>query len=288
MASAGDPLAAYADMDLELSDRDLRTISQLVYEKAGITLGDAKRPLIVARLQKRLRAGRFGSFGDYLAHVATDASGSELTALLDAITTNHTSFFREAQHFDFLATRIVPEWLARRDGAPLTGWSAPCSTGEEPYSIVMTLLECLPAAEHGRVRIEACDLSTKAVRTARAGLYPLARVDGVPLPMLRKYFERGLGDQSGLARVRRSVRECVDISVENLLEIQSLGRTFSFIFCRNVMIYFDRPVQQRVVAMLERHLVDGGYLFIAHSESLNGVQHGLQWVAPAIYRKGRA
>jgi chemotaxis protein methyltransferase CheR len=288
MASAGDPLAAYADVDLELSDRDLRTVTQLVYEKSGITLGDAKRPLIVARLQKRLRTGRFPSFGEYLAHVVADASGSELTALLDAITTNHTSFFREAQHFDFLTTRVVPEWLARTDGAPLTGWSAPCSTGEEPYSIVMTLLECVPAADRGRIRIEACDLSTKAVRAARAGLYPLARVEDVPQPILRKYFERGLGDQSGLARVRRAVREHVEISEQNLLEIQSLGRTFSFIFCRNLMIYFDRPVQQRVVAMLERHLAHGGYLFIAHSESLNGVQHGLQWVAPAIYRKVRA
>jgi chemotaxis protein methyltransferase CheR len=288
MAPASDPLTVYADVDLELSDRDLRTITQLVYEKSGITLGDAKRPLIVARLQKRLRNGRFGSFGEYLQHVASDRSGGELTALLDAITTNHTSFFREAQHFDFLTERIVPEWLERRDGAPLTGWSAPCSTGEEPYSIAMTLLECIPASEHGRVLIDACDLSTKAVRTARAGVYPLARVEGVPLPTLRKYFERGMGDQSGLARVRRSVRERVDISEQNLLEIQSTGRTYSFIFCRNVMIYFDRPVQQRVVAMLERHLVDGGYLFIAHSESLNGVQHGLEWVAPAIYRKGRA
>jgi chemotaxis protein methyltransferase CheR len=288
MASAGDRLAAYADVDLALSDRDLRTITQLVYEKSGITLGDAKRPLIVARLQKRLRTGRFASFGEYLERVAADASGGELTALIDAITTNHTSFFREAQHFDFLATRVVPEWLERRDGTPLTGWSAPCSTGEEPYSIVMTLLECLPAAEHSRVRIEACDLSTRAVHAARAGVYPLARVEGVPLPILRKYFERGLGDQSGLARVRRAVRDRVDVSVQNLLEIQSLGRTFSFIFCRNLMIYFDRPVQQRVVATLERHLADGGYLFIAHSESLNGVQHGLHWVAPAIYRKGRA
>jgi chemotaxis protein methyltransferase CheR len=273
--------------DVELSDRELRAITRLVYDKSGITLGDAKRPLIVARLQKRLRAGRFGSFAAYLRHVADDASGDELTALLDAIATNHTSFFRESQHFDFLAARVVPEWLARRDGTPLSGWSAPCSTGEEPYSIVMTLLECLPIADHGRVRIEAGDLSTKAVRTARAGVYPLARVERIPRPLLRKYFERGLGAQAGVARVRREVRAHVQLGVRNLIEIDTLGRRFDFVFCRNVMIYFDKPVQQRVVAMLERHLKPGGYLFIAHSESLNGTVHGLEWVAPAIYRKRR-
>jgi chemotaxis protein methyltransferase CheR len=286
MAPAADQ-SAFADPDLELSDRELQTITRLVYEKCGITLGDAKRPLVVARLQKRLRAGRFASFAAYLQHVDADASGDELTALLDAIATNHTSFFRESQHFDFLADRVVPEWLARRDGGPLTGWSAPCSTGEEPYSIVMTLLDCVPAADHDRVRIEACDLSTKAVRAARSGVYPLARVAELPPSILKKYFERGLGEQNGLARVRRAVRSRVQIRVRNLLEIERAEHTFDFVFCRNVMIYFDRPVQQRVVAMLERHLAPGGYLFIAHSESLNGVQHHLEWVAPAIYRKRR-
>jgi chemotaxis protein methyltransferase CheR len=287
MVPAGaDPV--FTDPDLELSDRELQTITRLVYEKSGITLGDAKRPLIVARLQKRLRAGSFASFAEYLKHVDGDASGDELTALLDAIATNHTSFFRESQHFDFLAARVVPEWLERGNGASLTGWSAPCSTGEEPYSIMMALLECVPATDHDRMRIEACDLSTKAVRAARAGVYPLARVEGLPRPLLQKYFERGLGEQDGLARVRQVVRSRVQIRVQNLLEIGHGERRFDFIFCRNVMIYFDRAVQQRVVAMLEQHLAPGGYLFIAHSESLNGVRHGLEWVAPAIYRGARA
>jgi chemotaxis protein methyltransferase CheR len=277
-----------AEPDLRLSDRDLHAIVRIVYERSGITLTEAKRPLIVARLQKRLRAGGFGSFRDYVRHVEADAGGEELTALLDAIATNHTSFFREAQHFDFLASTVVPEWLARRDGSFLGGWSAPCSTGEEAYSIAMTLLEATPASDHMRLRLDACDLSTKAVRAARAAVYPDDRVRGIPAPVLHKYFERGMGEQAGLVRVKRVVRALVDVQVRNLLEIESLGKTFAFIFCRNVMIYFDRPIQQRVVAMLERHLAAGGYLFIAHSESLNGIQHGLQWVAPAIYRKRRS
>jgi chemotaxis protein methyltransferase CheR len=274
--------------DLRLSDRDLQTIMRIVYERSGITLTEAKRPLVVARLQKRLRAGGFQSFRAYVKHVEADAAGDELTALLDAIATNHTSFFRESQHFDFLTQHVVPEWLAQRDGSMLTGWSAPCSTGEEAYSIAITLLEATPPPDHGRLRLDACDLSTKAVRAARAAVYPLERVRGIPRPILQKYFERGMGDQTGLARVRRAVRGLVDVKIQNLLEIESLGKSFAFIFCRNVMIYFDRPIQQRVVSMLERHLAAGGYLFIAHSESLNGIQHGLQWVAPAIYRKRRS
>jgi chemotaxis protein methyltransferase CheR len=276
------------DPDLRLSDRDLHTIVRIVYERSGITLTEAKRPLIIARLQKRLRAGGFLSFKDYVKHVESDPDGDELTALLDAIATNHTSFFRESQHFDFLTRQVVPDWLAQQDGSLLTGWSAPCSTGEEAYSMAITLLEATPLADHGRLRLDACDLSTKAVRVARAATYPLDRIRGIAKPILQKYFERGMGEQAGLARVRRPVRALVDIKVQNLLEIESVGKAFSFIFCRNVMIYFDRAIQQRVVSMLERHLAEGGYLFIAHSESLNGIQHGLQWVAPAIYRKRRS
>lgn len=280
--------AALIDPDLRLSDRDLQTIVRIVYERSGITLTEAKRPLIVARLQKRLRAGGFATFRDYVRYVEADTDGDELTALLDAIATNHTSFFRESQHFDYLAQQVVPDWLAARDGSMLTGWSAPCSTGEEAYSIAITLLEATPQADHGRLRLDACDLSTKAVRAAKSAVYPLERVRGIPRPILQKYFERGMGEQAGLARVRRSVRSLVDIRIQNLLEIESLGRTYAFIFCRNVMIYFDRSIQQRVVSMLERRLSAGGYLFIAHSESLNGIQHGLQWVAPATYRKRRS
>ena len=156
------------DPDLRLSDRDLHTIVRIVYERSGITLTEAKRPLIIARLQKRLRAGGFVSFRDYVKHVEADPDGDELTALLDAIATNHTSFFRESQHFDFLTRQVVPDWLALQDGSMLTGWSAPCSTGEEAYSMAITLLEATPQADHGRLRLDACDLSTKAVRAARS------------------------------------------------------------------------------------------------------------------------
>jgi len=228
-----------------------------------------------------LRSGGFTSFRDYLAHVEADTSGAEITSLLDAIATNHTSFFREPQHFDFLRSTIVPT-LAQ---SPIRIWSAACSSGEEPVTIAISLLDALGANPQSRIRILASDLSTKALAIANAGVYKMERVAGIPLDVLRRHFERGLGAQSGQARVAAHVRRLIEYRQLNFLDTSDLGERFDVIFCRNVMIYFDRDVQQRVVSLLERHLVAGGYLFISHSESLNGTSHGLRWVAPAIYRK---
>jgi chemotaxis protein methyltransferase CheR len=212
--------------------------------------------------------------------VEGDASGVAMTRFLDSIATNHTHFFREARHFDFLAEQ-VPALRARTHGAGLEGWCAACSTGEEPYTIQMRLHE----AGYDDVRLLASDISTKALKAARAAVYPMAKVADVPLPLLRTYFEKGLGEQEGLARVKQPLRQLIEFRALNLLDITTLGRQFDFIFCRNVMIYFDKAIQQRVVTTLERHLKPGGYLFIAHSESLNGITHGLEPMIPAVFRK---
>jgi chemotaxis protein methyltransferase CheR len=274
------PAPAFLESSLEPTERDLSAIIQLVYERSGITLHQGKRQLVTARLQKRVREGGFATFAAYLAHVEDDASGVAMTRFLDSIATNHTHFFREARHFDFLAER-VPALRARTHGAGLEGWCAACSTGEEPYTIQMRLHE----AGYDNVRLLASDISTKALKAARAAVYPMAKVADVPLPLLRAYFEKGLGEQEGLARVKQPLRELIEFRALNLLEITTLGRLFDFVFCRNVMIYFDKAIQQRVVTMLERHLKPGGYLFIAHSESLNGIVHGLEPIVPAVFRK---
>jgi len=274
-----DPIADAGDV--RLSDAELSRIVRLVYERSGITLHAGKRALVLARLQKRLRAGGFSSFRDYLAHVERDASGGEITALLDAIATNHTSFFREPQHFEFLRSTVVP-LLATGN---IRIWSAACSSGEEPVTIAITLLDALDARHHARIRILASDLSTRALTVASCAVYAMERVAGIPLDMLRRHFERGLGAQTGQARVAAHVRRQIEYRRLNFLEASDLGERFEVIFCRNVMIYFDRDVQQRVVSLLERHLVPGGYLFISHSESLNGTTHGLRWVAPAVYQR---
>jgi chemotaxis protein methyltransferase CheR len=271
-----------------LTDKDLAAVISLVYRKSGITLHEGKRALVTARLQKRLRATGTRTFGEYLKLVDRDESGDELVELLDAIATNHTSFFREAEHFAFLKARVVPEWQAQAGTAapePLHVWSAACSSGEEPYTLAISLLQTLPERDHGRFRILASDLSTKALRAAEAGVYRIEKVRDLPIEILRAHFEKGLGAQDGWARVQPQVKRPIEFRQINLLETGHVGRSFAAIFCRNVMIYFDRPAQQRVVANLEQHLKPGGYLFISHSESLNGITHGLRWVAPAVYQR---
>lgn len=268
---------------------DMEKIAGLVYAKSGISLRpDLKEAMVVARLQRRLRTCGFETFTDYLDHVEGDHSGSELQVLLNALTTNHTGFFREPQHFQHLADVVASRLTAQSQARPISGWSAACATGEEPYSMVVTLLERLPAQQHDRIRVMASDVATHAIDTARGGVYPIDRVSDVPMHLLRRYFERGLGEQAGLARVKRSVRKFVDFRRLNLIEIDSLGETFDYIFCRNVMFYFDRPARQRVVSMLERHLAPGGYLFVSHSESLSELAHNLRRSVPGVYQRGDA
>lgn len=264
----------------------MRRIASLVYARSGIALRpDVKEAMVVARLQKRLRTGGFVRFADYLRHVEQDRTGTELTALLDALTTNHTSFFREPAHFTFLADRVLQPLLSQSGSRPITGWSAACATGEEPYSMAITLLDRVPLSQHTRIRLLASDLSTRALAAARTGTYTLDRVADVARITLRRYFERGIGEQAGLVRVKAAVRSLIEFKRLNLMDIQLLGRTFDFIFCRNVMIYFDRDARQRAVSMLERHLAPNGFLFVSHSESLSEVSHRLERCATGVYQR---
>lgn len=265
-----------------LGDRELARITTLVRNKAGIALTEAKRPLIIARLQKRLRHLQLRSYADYLHVLENDSTGAELTSFLDALTTNHTYFFREEQHFTMLASQVVPEWRKRTPSGPMKIWCAACSSGQEPYTIAMTLADMPTPTPFTML---ASDLSTKVLAKAASGVYRMEDVQGLPTDILKRHFERGMGAQSGLARVSAALRRPITYRQINLLEQGPGGQPFDVIFCRNVMIYFEADVQQRVVAMLERHLAPGGYLFVSHSESLNAVEHGLKWVAPAAYRK---
>src|SRR5215471_18870969 len=253
----------------ELSDRDLSSIARLVYNACGINLHEGKRALVAARLQKRLRHGGFQSFRQYIRYVRADETGRELTALLDAIATNHTSFFREPRHFDFFTRTVLPP-LVERTG-PMSIWSAGCATGEEPYAIAMLLTERLGTGAGGRVRLLATDLSTKALATADAGVYKSLKLSELP-PGFDKYFVRGVRTQEGYVRVTPALRALVEFRWLNLVEADDAPAAYDVIFCRNVMIYLEAPVQQRVIASLERRLVPGGYLFLSHSESLGAVE----------------
>ena len=267
-----------------LSDRDLATIMRLVYEKSGITLHSGKRALVTARLQKPLRQSGFNTFRDYIRHLESDRSGLELTAMLDAIATNHTSFFREAQHFSFLTSVVLPALSERSATDPILGWCAACSSGEEPYTIAMTAFEHFGEGAGRMIRLLGSDLSTKALHRAAAGLYKVERVESIPRHLVLKYFDRQQVPP-GTVRISERIRRTVEFRHWNLLDSPPAGRQFDFIFCRNVLIYFDRAVQQRVIERLEERVAPGGYLFTSHSESLNGLRHRLTWVAPAVYRR---
>jgi chemotaxis protein methyltransferase CheR len=268
---------------MELSDAQFQSFSRMVYDISGIDLREGKKSLVVARLAKRIRQGGFDSFEHYWKHVVNDKSGDEVVNLLDCISTNLTYFFRESKHFDFLAAKVLPEMAGRRAGE-LSLWCAGCSTGEEPYSLAITILERLREASP-RVKIYATDISTSALKTAAQGVYNAARVADIPGPIVRRYFQKGQNSWEGHFRLKGRVREMVEFFRLNLMEPFPFDDYLHVIFCRNVMIYFDRNTQAGLVERFYHHLARRGYLFVGHSESLTGIRHGFKYVMPSVYRK---
>jgi len=271
-------------------DRDYEFIRELVYSHSRINLGPDKKELVSARLGKRLRATNLTSIGDYCRFLQDETSAEELSHLIDAISTNHTYFFREPAHFDFLTQKAIPEMIGRRSKErwpTFNLWSAACSTGEEPYSVAITLEQHLgEASPPWPWRIEATDISHRVLQRARVGVYKEEAVRNVPVALQRSCFQKGFGPQEGNYRVRSSLQENVTFRQLNLLEgPPPFHDPFHIIFCRNVMIYFDRPTQEELVRKLGRLLVPGGYLFVGHAESLSGIKHELELISTAIYRR---
>lgn len=265
-----------------LKPPEFEAIRRLAYEKFGLDLRRGKEELVAARLGKRMRQGGFDSFEEYYRHVVGDASGAALIEMIDALATNHTSFLREAQHFDFLRQNVLP---GLRERTRIEFWSAACSTGEEPYTLAFTLCEAWGADVFRRVRILGTDISTKALEAAQKAIYPAERFHTVPPGWLRQFLLRGEGRWKGWYRVKPELRSQVQFARLNLVESFSQTSLFPVIFCRNVMIYFDKATQETLVNRLAACLEPGGYLFTGHAESLTGVRHGLTYVRPAIYRK---
>ena len=265
-----------------LKASEFAKIRQLAYDTFGLDLRAGKETLVSARLGKQIRNSGCRSFDEYYQHVVDDPTGEALVNLIDALTTNHTSFFREPAHFDFVRKTFLPEWKTR---GGIDVWSAACSSGEEPYSIAMCMLDELGSAAPGKVRIQATDISTRVLAKAEQGIYPAERLEGLSAMQLRRYWLRGEGEWAGCYRAKKEVRALVEFRRLNLLEPVSESGRFALIFCRNVMIYFDKPTQQQVVDRLARRLDPGGYLLTGHAESLTGIEHGLRYIQPAVYRK---
>ncbi len=270
-----------------LSPAAYEFIAGLVYEHSRIRLGPDKQALVTGRLSKRLRQLRLDSFDAYCAFLRSPQGDQEIEQLVDMMSTNHTHFFREAAHLDFLRDHILPEMTPRlaKGREPFRLWSAASSSGEEPYTIAIVLAEYARLRGGLDWRIEGSDISTRILATARAGIYPAERVKLPEPELLPRYFQRGSGANAGQYRVKDGLRNAVTFHHLNLLQpTYPVPRGQHVIFCRNVMIYFDQQTQQQLIAKLTHHLVPGGYLIVGHSESLMGVRHELKQIRPAVYR----
>jgi chemotaxis protein methyltransferase CheR len=270
-----------------LADEDYEFLCSLIYERSRIHLGPDKRVLVSSRLAKRLRHHGLGGYGEYCDLLRSPRGEAELQFLIDRISTNHTHFFREKKHFDFLSQTLIPKWQAEgRRAEPVRIWSAASSTGEEAYSIAVHLAEHFAPAESGRWQIEGTDISTRVLEIARAGVYEVEKLECVAPDVLRRHFQRGVKEWAGHLRAKDELRRRMNFQHLNLLDGQyPFTRPFDLIFCRNVMIYFDRPTQETLVELLAEKLVPGGHLLVGHSESLSGVRHTLKLVQAAIYVK---
>jgi chemotaxis protein methyltransferase CheR len=273
---------------MSVSGKAYRVLTDLVYEHSRIRLGAEKQTLLANRLQKRLRTLGLTSYDDYCAVLQSDDGAQEIEELVDLISTNHTRFFREPNHFSFLANRVLPALVPRliTSGSTLRLWSAAASSGEEPYTIAIVV------AEHSRTypslnwQITASDISRRMLSHAQKGIYQMDSVESVPPELLRRYFQKGVGVRAGACRIKREVQEHVRFERINLFQAEyPMLPKQHVIFCRNVMIYFDPPSRASAVQRLIRQLSPGGYLVVGNAESLLGINHGLQQIQQGIYQR---
>lgn len=255
---------ATREREFAFTARDFEQIRGLIYQHAGISLSDGKVDMVYSRIARRLRANGLTSFQGYLDFL--DANPEEWQDFTNSLTTNLTSFFREEHHFPVLAERALE---AKGKGqSPVTLWSSACSTGEEPYSMAMTLVDAF-GTWTPPVKILATDLDTNVLKQAYKGIYPIERVEKLSAETRKRFFQRGKGDKAGMVRVRPEIRALVSFHPLNLLDGQwPMRGRFDAIFCRNVLIYFDKPTQYKLLARFHPLLREEGLLFVGHSESL--------------------
>lgn len=270
-------------MDYAISFEEFQRFRKLIYDESGISLSEQKRSLLVSRLSKRLRELGLASFSEYYERLLEDPTCEEFTRMLDLISTNKTDFFREPGHFEFLRERILPELHQLRR---IRVWSSACSTGEEPYTVAITLYEGVQDPAQWDFQILGSDLSTRVLTKAAAGMYDSDRLGQVPPDVVRRHFLRGRGASSGLVKVKPHLAAIIRFRRINLMDERFPIKTpLDLILCRNVMIYFDRSTQEKLVNKFHRYLRPGGYLFIGHSESLQWIEHPFKPLAPTIYQR---
>lgn len=272
--------------EFDFTRSDFERVRALIYQRAGISLADSKQEMVYSRLARRLRATGIQTFARYLDDLEAGRMASEWESFTNALTTNLTSFFREAHHFPLLAEHL--QALRRRDGAPITIWCSAASTGEEPYSIAMTACEAFNTLTPP-VQIVATDIDTNVLATGENGVYPMDRVDKVGAERLKRFFQKGKGANAGMARVRPELRQLVSFRQLNLLANEwPVQGQFDAIFCRNVMIYFDKDTQRRILARFVPLMKPHALLFAGHSENFLYVSDALRLRGKTVYELDQA
>jgi len=271
--------------EFHFTDKDFEYLRGLIYDHAGISMAESKRDLVYGRLARRLRALGLTRFSEYIEFLESNLD-HEAEHFVNALTTNLTAFFRENHHFEFLKNEFLPGLIRSKREKRLRIWSAGCSTGEEPYSIAMVLAEVMPS--DWDVRVLATDLDTSVVERGRTGIYPAERVASIPNGRLKRWFRKGRGAHAGQVQVVPAVRELIVFKPLNLMHPWPMKGRFDAIFCRNVVIYFDKDTQSRLFARFEERLEDHGRLFVGHSESLFKVTDRFRLIGNTVYEKAGA
>lgn len=282
MSNAAQPMQMN-DREFPMNDQNFNTISKIAYRYTGIKLPEQKRQMIYSRIARRIRALNLDNFDQY-CEIISDEKHAEFNEFINSITTNLTSFFRENHHFEYLESTIIPH-LKKIHGSnrKVRVWSAGCSTGEEPYSIAMTLLKSFGSSSNWDLKILATDLDSNVVTTGRNGIYVADRLSGLEPSLVKKWFS-GNADSSQYA-IADEAKNLIQFNRLNLLDNWPMRNKFDIIFCRNVVIYFDKPTQMKLFDRYAEQLNDGGYLIIGHSESLHKLTDRFEAIGKTIYRK---
>ncbi len=263
-----------------LTDLQFHKFADLVMQKVGIHLHAGKKQLLHSRISKVLRAKQIPSYKEYYQMLINESGEELLLEFINAVSTNTTHFFRESKHFDFIKKSWAPQ-LANKTQIKI--WCAASSSGEEPYSLAMAFRELFP---HKPCKILATDIDTNVLRTAANAVYHYDNViDRIPYPYLQKYFQRGTGNSKGYVKIKKQIRQMVSFKKLNLIEPFPFTSNFDLISLRNVMIYFKKETKEDIAGRMYHRLCPGGYFFIGHSESLNGISGGFEYICPAIYRR---
>jgi len=275
-----------AEKEFAFTRKDFDFLRGLSNEHTGIVVTDDKFDMFYSRLARRVRALGMGSFAEYCEYLRKDTDGEELTELINAVTTNLTAFFRENHHFEYLRENAIPERMVANNQRKLAIWSAGCSTGEEPYSLAMTLAEMSGALAGCDISITATDIDSSVLQRAATGVYTQDRVNGIEHARLKRWFLKGTGRQAGQVRVKQDLKHFIEFRQLNLMQTWQ-EEPKDIIFCRNVIIYFDKESKKRLVERFADTLKPGGFLFIGHSESLYKVTDRFELIGQTIYRKVR-